>query len=42
MVTLKLPPIRAVFWLGDGVWQDLLLADEELAALDKELAALDK
>jgi hypothetical protein len=35
MVTLKSPPIRAVFWLGDGVWRDLLLADKELDALDK-------
>lgn len=31
MVTLKSPPIRAIYWLGDGVWRDTVLLHAVLA-----------
>jgi len=33
MVTFKSPPIRAIYWLGDGVWRDTVLLQEHLAVL---------
>jgi hypothetical protein len=33
MVTLKQPPVRAIYWLGDRVWRDIVLAQEQLMAL---------
>ena len=30
MVTLKSPPIRAIYWLGDGVWRETVLLQEHL------------
>jgi hypothetical protein len=36
MVTLRTPPIRAIFWLGDGVWRDIVLTQHQLDALDEK------
>jgi hypothetical protein len=31
LVTLKAPPPRAMYWLGDGVWRALTLTSDDLA-----------
>src|SRR2546430_16426217 len=33
MVTLKSPPIRAIYWRGEGMWRDVVLHQDHLAAL---------
>jgi hypothetical protein len=30
MITLSTPPIRAIYWLGDGIWRDIVLTQEQL------------
>lgn len=36
MVILKKPPIRAVYWLGDGIWRDIIVTQEQLLALSDD------
>lgn len=34
MITLSMPPVRAVYWLGDGRWHEIILTEAELDSGD--------
>lgn len=34
MITMSMPPIRAVYWLGDGEWHNIVLTQAELDSND--------
>lgn len=35
LVTLRCPPIRALYWLGDGIWREITLTADHLAGAAK-------